>query len=395
MSEKYVEMEVNGEKAYIRKDVLGRLKQVNAVVFDCDGVLIDIRGSYNQAIYETVAYLLEQLTGFTPSENAVSKGLIHLFRKTGGFNNDWDTTYAILLFILSQLPKQFQEAFEKYAGLSMGEADITRRFLSVRDGVRKECNLEGLDRQMAELEDALKQFALAFNSFGIASLEDKLKGVPELYAAAKSWLAYPSEVGLSILTTAFEEIFCGSQLFKVVYGRDPRFYNGRGLIENERVIIRPETLDRLTRLFGEANFGIASGRPVKLAEFTLKGLMESFNLKATVFLEDVEEAERFAFKDQGVKVNLKKPNPFPLFQSLRALKHVVSALYVGDSMEDLIMVKTANTVDSRFLFAGIYRHSDLKGDIANDFLEGEAELVLPSVNELPVVLNAVKGGETP
>ncbi len=395
MSREYVEMEVNGEKAYVRKDVLGRLKQVNAVVFDCDGVLIDIRGSYNQAIYETVAYFLEQLTGFTPSENAVSKELIYLFRKTGGFNNDWDTTYAILLFILSRMPKQFQGVFEKHASLSLGEADVTRRFLSVRDGVRKECNLEGLDRQMAELEDALKQFALTFDSFGIASLEDKLKSAPEFYVAAKSWLAYPGGVGEGILTTVFEEIFCGSQLFRVLYGKDPQFYDGQGLIENERVIIQPETLDQLTSLFGEANFGIASGRPARLAELTLKEFLKRFDSRATVFLEDVVEAERFAFEDQGVEVNLKKPNPFPLFHSLRALKHVVSALYVGDSMEDLIMVKTAGTVDSRFMFAGIYRHSDLKADVVSSFLEGGAELVLPSVNELPVVLKAVKGGETP
>jgi len=394
MSKEYVEMEVNGEKAYIRKDALGELKKVNAVVFDCDGVLIDIRGSYNQAIRETVAYFLETLTGFTPSENAVSKELIYLFRKTGGFNNDWDTTYTILLLILSRLPKQFQEAFEKYTSLSLGEADITRRFLSVKNGVRKEYDPTNLDLQMAKLEDVLKQFALTFDSFGIASLEDKLKNIPELYAAAKSWLAYPGEVGTSVLTTAFEEIFCGSQLFKVLYGKDPRFYNGRGLIENERVIIRPETLDRLTRIFGEANFGIASGRPAKLAEFTLKELLKRFDSKATVFLEDIEEVERETFRDQRVKVNLKKPNPFSLFHSLKALKHVASALYVGDSMEDAIMVKTADTVDSRFLFAGVYRHSDLKEDIISDFLKGEAELVLPSVNELPVVLNAVKGGET-
>jgi HAD superfamily hydrolase (TIGR01548 family) len=394
MSKEYLEMEVNGEKAYLRKDVLGALKQANAVVFDCDGVLIDVRNSYNQAIYETVTYFLKALTGLKPPENGVSEKLIHLFRKTGGFNNDWNITYAILLFILSQMPKKFREDFEKYVGLNLREANMMKRFLSVKDGVRKEYAPIDLDRQMADLEAPLKQFALSFDSLGIASLGEKLKCTPEFYSATKNWLAYPGEVGKSILTTVFEEIFCGSQLFREAYGQEPQFYNGQGLIEKERVIIRPETFDQLTRIFGGANFGIASGRPTKLADFTLKGLLKRFDSKTKVFLEDIEEAERITFSNQGVMVNLKKPNPFSLFRSLEGLKHVVSALYVGDSMADMVTVKTANTLDSRFLFAGVYCHSELKDDVVCGFLEDEAELVLPSVNELPVVLNAVKGGET-
>jgi len=124
-------------------------------------------------------------------------------------------------------------------------------------------------------------------------------------------------------------------------------------------------------------------------------LLERFNPKATVFLEDIEAAEREATKNKGLRVNLNKPNPFSLLQSSKGLKPFSYALYFGDSMEDAIMVKEANKADSRFLFAGVYAYSDYKRDVVSDFLKADVEVILPSVNEFPTVLKAIKGGGMP
>jgi len=345
---------------------------------------------------------MKELMGPRFPENLASREIIYLFKKSGGFNNDWDSAYAILMFILCKLPEDFQKVFEKYANMSRHESDLLKRFLSVKNGIKKEYNPKGLDSVIPSLGDTLRRIAMTFDASGIASIERKLmeilntpKDFYELYYAAKGFLSYPGKVGESILTTVFEEIFCGSHLFKEIYGHEPRLYQGKGLIENEKVIIQPENLEQLTFILGRASFGIASGRTFKLAKHKLEGLLERFNPKALVFLEDFEVAEREALSNKGLRVNFNKPNPFSLLRSSEGLEPFMSALYVGDSMEDAIMVKEANKVDSRFLFAGVHSYSDCKVDVIDDFLKAEVEVILPSINDLPKVLKAIKGGEMP
>ena len=75
------------------------LNKYEAIIFDIDGVLIDVIDSYNQTIIKTIQHILKTkfkitLTNF-PIEELITK-----FRHTGGFNNDIDTTYSMILTIL-------------------------------------------------------------------------------------------------------------------------------------------------------------------------------------------------------------------------------------------------------------------------------------------------------
>lgn len=382
------------ERAYIRRESLDNLKAVNAVIFDCDGVLIDIRESYNRANSQVAAFMMKELTGSSFAENLVSRESVYLFKKSGGFNNDWDLTFVLLATILCGLPKDFRATFKKWVNLSQNEKALLKRFLSAREGIRREFDPAALDNLRDALESALKEAAEKPDASGIVSFEeelakDKSKEL-DFYAAVKSFLAYPGGVGESLLTTVYEEIFCGPQLFKDLYGQEPRFYWGKGLIENEQVIIQPETMKGLVSILGGANFGIASGRQRQLTTYVLRELVDGFDPKALVFLDDIEAAERDATRSSGIRVNLKKPNPYSLLRSSKGLKPFRLALYVGDSMEDALVVKEANRVDPRFLFAGVYRHSDCKEEVLKDFLKAEADTILPSVNGLPELLGAIK-----
>jgi len=386
---------MGGEGTYLRRESLNNLKSVNAVIFDCDGVLIDIRESYNKANSQVVAFMMKELTGSSFAENLVSRETVYLFKKSGGFNNDWDLTFVLLATILCKLPKDFRATFKKRVKLSRSEKALLRRFLSVKEGIRKEWDPAALDNLRDALEDAIKETAEKSDASGIVSFEEKLvkDGSEELrdfYVVVKSFLSYPGGVGESLLTTVYEEIFCGPQLFKGLYGQEPRFYWGKGLIENEQVIIQPETLKQLVSTLSEANFGIASGRLRQLTEYVLKELLDGFDSKALVFLDDIIAAEGEATRREGIEVNLKKPNPYSLLRSSKGLRPFRRALYVGDSMEDAMVVKEANRLDPRFLFAGVYRHSDCKEEVLNDFLKAEADMILPSVNELPELLEVIK-----
>ena len=47
------------EGIYIDDSRINALNEIDAIIFDCDGVLIDITKSYDQAIIKTTQYVLE------------------------------------------------------------------------------------------------------------------------------------------------------------------------------------------------------------------------------------------------------------------------------------------------------------------------------------------------
>ena len=63
MFENYTILSLDKDEVYVRNDRQNQLKKVDAAIFDCDGVLIDVRESYNRAISMTVAFILESLIG--------------------------------------------------------------------------------------------------------------------------------------------------------------------------------------------------------------------------------------------------------------------------------------------------------------------------------------------
>src|SRR5438093_12729855 len=93
----------------------------DCALFDVDGVLIDVRRSYNAAIKKTVEYMLKSITGRS-FRNLVSDQIILKFRASGGFNNDTDTTYAITLAMLANPAKNLVEG-RKFLIQVAGNAD--------------------------------------------------------------------------------------------------------------------------------------------------------------------------------------------------------------------------------------------------------------------------------
>ncbi len=77
-----------------------RCFHINYIIFDIDGVLIDVKKSYNEAIKNTVQFVVRNLIN-RDLKDLVTDKIILKFRQTGGFNNDADTSYAISLALLS------------------------------------------------------------------------------------------------------------------------------------------------------------------------------------------------------------------------------------------------------------------------------------------------------
>ena len=61
--------------------------KTKAVLFDMDGVLVDVSNSYRLAVKKTAAHFLNR---------EISLDTIQQYKNRGGLNNDWDLTESIL-----------------------------------------------------------------------------------------------------------------------------------------------------------------------------------------------------------------------------------------------------------------------------------------------------------
>jgi HAD superfamily phosphatase len=396
----YIVYSVDRQKAYVRKDRFSQLKHVDGVIFDCDGVLVDIRESYNRAIAKTVSYVLKALTNSEIPERLVSDEVIYLFRKTGGFNNDWDTVYGTLMFILCSLPDDYRDVLKKLITKIETQQDPFERLTLVRNGTKTELKKGFLNEGLFEKTVRnLKEFAKLLDASGIASVDKVLaerdglsRDFNAFYGALSSFLHFPAEVGKSIIATAQEEFFCGAKLFKQTFGVEPAFNYGSGMIENEKIIVQPAILRKLALLLGGRKLGIASGSWSRPAKYVLGNLIEQFNPRALFFLENAEEAERKLLKEKRLLVNLRKPSPYSLLKAVEGLGEPNLVLYVGDSMEDALMAEEASKTGKNFVFAGVYLYSGLDNIVRDDFLESGCDIVIPSVNDLPSILETIRRG---
>jgi phosphoglycolate phosphatase-like HAD superfamily hydrolase len=371
---------------YIRNDSKNALRNLDAIIFDCDGVLIDVRESYNACVVKTALFLFNQLTGIDLPESAIPKDVLYSLKKSGGFNNDWDMTYAVLVPMLCELPLQIREIrrdSEKDLKHSKQKKRIERMRSRIIPILVKNNFQFDIDKFAANLRD----YVVKVDATGLNSIRRILSSQnPILVKTIDEFLMYPGEVGESLLTTVFEELFCGSELFREIYDYEQEFWHGEGLINKEKKITTRKTFDALELLIGRNNFGVASGRPESLARHTLGKVMKRFKENALMFLEVVEEAEKVTEKP------LKKPHPYPLVMASTGLKPFKSLAYIGDSMEDLLMVEYASELGYKFNFIGVYACNDLSEESVSDFKNKGADIVVPTVNELPFVLNVIRSG---
>ena len=62
MRPEYIKLDMD-KPTYIRKDRLNAIANIDMTVFDCDGVLLDVRRSYNKAVAKTTIMIIDAFTG--------------------------------------------------------------------------------------------------------------------------------------------------------------------------------------------------------------------------------------------------------------------------------------------------------------------------------------------
>ena len=308
-------------------DSVDVLNEIDAIIFDCDGVLIDITKSYDQTIIQTTQYVLENFAKITNSINVDFK-IIDGFKSTGGFNDEVDLTYATIISLV---------AAKKL------EKDPTDFIFDV-------------------IKNA--------DSNGISSVENYIEGKIDI-SDIKKQLSFPGVHDENPLYQIFDQLFYGPKLYQKLFENASKF-SEPGLIQQDDVILNNSLIEKLQKKY-DSKIAMLTGRGKESARYSLKGLLEKFDLKNSVFLED-ESRE------------LAKPNPQPLLSIIKGMNSI-STLYVGDSMEDFIMAKKATDFGSKTTFCGIIGTSKNPQEKLELFQRNDAILVLDSINLLPKVLN--------
>ena len=312
---------------YMDDSISDDLISTDGIIFDCDGVLIDITKSYDLTIDKTVKYVLENFSQIIDSIKIDSK-IIDGFKSSGGFNDEVDLTYASILSLVAA--KKLNKSQHEFIFDVISNA----------------------------------------NSSGISSVEKHLEKLVDI-SDIKNKLSYPGTHHDNLLYKIFDQIFYGPELYLKLFKQSSQF-SEPGLIENDVVIMNLFLVEKLEKKFS-SKLSIVSGRGKESIRYSLKQLLDKFDLKNSVFLED-EPRE------------LAKPNPESLIRSINGM-NCNHCIYVGDSMEDFIMAKKATNLGHNTTFCGIIGTSKNPQDKLELFQHNGAKLVLESINLLPKVLN--------
>ncbi len=183
--------------------------QIDALVLDIDGVLVDVADSYRKAIRESI----DRVYGETIDRDAIQS-----FKDAGGFNNDWALTDAAALFVLARragLPLDV-EAFTDRVAAGGGGVEAAKRVVETADGVATERVFEAWD-------------------------PERLRAV-------------------------FQALYLGETLYRELEGGDPPIET-TGYIHDEPTLVEPATIEALTERF---DVGVLTGRPAAEATIALE-----------------------------------------------------------------------------------------------------------------------------
>ena len=319
------------------------MKSRGLIIFDMDGVIIDVSRSYRDTVRQTARLFFKGAHAWDDLPNPLFP-LSDLARvkQSGGLNNDWDLTFVVinLLFTLLKGPTILEgndtwSAYQK----AMSRIDVSdlARFLKTEGTL--------LTRLLDEKGKLTHEFV------------DSL---------------YSGDVGSgNIIKQIFQEIYLGSDLFESTYGVQAEVYHGDGYINKETLLVDKAVLEQLT----ENNIlAIATGRPKAEADYPL----DQFSIKNffdTVYtLDHCLKEEARILKTEGKKVSLSKPDPYMLDAVAGAIKHEVSkCYYIGDMPDDMLAAARAG---AGFTGIGILMSSPDKERLREDMMRAGADHII-------------------
>jgi len=267
------------------------VRHFGGIIFDIDNVLIDTRESYLETIRWTIEIYLTwgKVPLFEPAPKKMRPAIlspeeVEQFKLLGGFNDDWDCCYGLLVYLLSLKPK------------SRSALDL-----------KKAIDLKAFSREIVD------------RPLGVNGIVKKL-GRSQFVMIEK-------------IARIFQEIYLGPELFIRLEKKKPAYWLKKGLLQKEKLIFRISTLQRLKD--NGFKLGIATGRPRFEAAYALKhlGILDFFTAMTT--------ADEVKKEEQEKKQSMRKPHPFSVLETAKKLQCAEGLIYLGDLPDDIVAANRA------------------------------------------------------
>ena len=323
------------------------------IVFDMDGVIIDVSNSYRDVVRQTA----RQFFGPAKAAEQLPEPLFALsdlaaVKQSGGLNNDWDLTSVVinLLYSLTDKPivHQSENPWIRYRE-TISRCDVT-------------VIAEYLNATVQPLASLLKD-----------------KGKPEDNFILE---LYVGDVGSgNIIKQIFQEIYLGPELFKSTYQVEPEIYREEGYILRERLLLDRSILAEISR---ENVLAIATGRPRSEAEYPLKHFRLRQFFPVVLTLDDCIREEKRIFEEEGRTVSLSKPDPFMLDAIAEGHRNAVDGFfYIGDMPDDM---QAAARSRVGFKGIGILISAPDKSSLKKNLLRAGADYIIEDFESLKKII---------
>ncbi|MGI4789368.1 MAG: HAD family hydrolase [Janthinobacterium lividum] len=269
---------------YATPNAQAKRTEIDALIFDMDGVLIDISRSIRVVNCLAIPYYLRTVLGWPAPDDLLTSADIELFKNAGGFNDDVDLSYALVLFYIYKGRENPSAAPET---LNVFQPNLNRFAARVKErggGVK----------------------AAEYIVFEHLTRDDKL--------------AIETDYRKHLIKQIFLEMFAGEHSRRI-YGFAPTLYMGPGYINYDQPLLD------LAKLPAGKTLGIMTGRSFEEARFGLElcGLAERIPAANIITQSD----------------GFKKPHPGGLVALAKRLGFAYAA-YVGDTWDDLRTVQRFN-----------------------------------------------------
>ena len=329
------------------------MQNKNLIVFDMDGVLIDVSRSYRDTVRQTARLFFKDAPAYKElPEPLFSLTDLASVKQSGGLNNDWDLSCLVinLLFNVIEKPLVYKskDPWDRYQE-TIGQCDLSAL-------------IEFLESTQKPLSALLQRAGKTKNRF--------------IYGL------YAGDVGSgNIIKQIFQEVYLGKDLFKATYGIHPRFYHNEGFIHREKLLIEPGILDELAK---NNILAIATGRPRVEADYPLNlfGLSKYFS--KVMALEDCLEEEERIKRKEGKKVSLSKPDPFMLDAIAADQSNpVVGYFYIGDMPDDMSAAKRS---EAGYKGIGLVTSAPDKASLKKELQQAGADYIIEDFTQLQALL---------
>lgn len=320
---------------FIKQELFKTLPQLDAILLDVDGVILDVSESYRVVVMETVQWYAREILELEDNYPLIEGADIEGFKLAGGFNSDWDLTVAALMHVIGKQVGSGADNMAEVAehGTSWNEftSEIKRR--GGGPLAAEKIVLETLSTRER------RDFALALNS--------------------------------QVIVQYFQELYGGQDACKSLYGFEPEYYQGEGYYKREKLLLDPALLGALASRY---KIGLLTGRTLSETRLAMK--FAGLRIPSTHWVTD----------DDGVK----KPDGAALLL-LREKVDFKFGVYVGDTMDDLNVVKNYREMKGAGR-AKIFACTALSGPSGDThrhlYLEAGTEIASPDLNTFLQYLKA-------